>query len=302
MPRVSVIIPSYESAAWTRGAVDSVLRQTAAGELEVVVVDDGSGPESAALLESLADPPRVRVLRQENRGPVPARRLGWEQARGDLVAFLDDDDRYRPRYVERCLHAFDEMPEAGAVYTAYDVVATGGAPARRLPSGARSGRIFRHEVRKSRVKTSTLMVRRRHLLELEGLEEHYRTSSEYGLVLRLCHLYPFRYVDEALVEVADRPGSVSKDLSQRHRSRARILEGLLRDLPDLERRDRRAVRDKIAKYYAKAGERAVREGRRAEARGLLEQSLRARLSARGLRGYLRALAPSGPRARRGVGA
>lgn len=288
-PLVSVVIPSHDTAHLARGAVESVLRQTMP-DWEVVLVDDGSGSESAAALDALARRDRVRLLRQESRGPMPARRLGWEHSRGELIAFLDDDDRYDPHYLERCTAALRERSEAGAVYTAYHFVTPSGERIRRLPGVGHSGWIFAQEVRKGRVKMSTLMVRRRCLLELPDLAD-FRTSSEYDLVLRLCHRHPFRYVDAALVDVVDRPGSASKDRSRRHRNRAAILENLLRTLPDLEPAERRALRDKIAKYYVKAGEHDARAGRQREARDLFRRSLATRFTARGLRSYLRSGLP-----------
>ena len=79
-PFVSVVIPSYDTAELARGAVASVLAQTLP-DFEIVLVDDGSRPEQAAILAALAADPRVRLLRQDRAGPDRARRRGWEEAR-----------------------------------------------------------------------------------------------------------------------------------------------------------------------------------------------------------------------------
>lgn len=91
--RISVIIPTYNRARLLGEALESVLRQEEPA-FEILVVDDGSTDETDELLRKHGD--RVRVLRQENRGPAAARNLGIEQARGDYIAFLDSDDVWFP--------------------------------------------------------------------------------------------------------------------------------------------------------------------------------------------------------------
>lgn len=86
-PSVSVVTPTRDRPGFLRQAVESVLAQSAPPR-EILVVDDGQG--AAAALSGLS--PLVRVLDNVNRGPVPARILGVTEARGDLIAFLDDDD------------------------------------------------------------------------------------------------------------------------------------------------------------------------------------------------------------------
>jgi glycosyltransferase involved in cell wall biosynthesis len=99
MALVSVIIPTTRRPKLLLRALASVLDQTH-GELEVIVVVDGPNPETLAALGGIADP-RVRVLQnRESLGPGVARNLGAEQARGEWIAFLDDDDEWLPRKLE----------------------------------------------------------------------------------------------------------------------------------------------------------------------------------------------------------
>ena len=285
-PLVSVVIPSYDTAEFARGAVASVLAQTMP-DFEIVLVDDGSRPEQAAILEELARTPKVRLFRQAKAGPDRARRRGWQEARGEIVAFLDDDDRYAPRYLESCLDRLAAEPGLGAVYTRYHTVGPGGEPRGILPKQSYTGRIFAREVAKSTVKTSTLMARRASLRGLSDLVERTRSGGNYDLILRLAYTNTFDFVDEVLVSVTQRPGSFSKDLSRRHLDRSEILENLLRVYPDMPQLERDAVRAKIGKYLLKAGLRQAKQGRRAEARDLLWRSFAYRRSPRAIFFYVR---------------
>lgn len=110
-PLVSVVIPTRGRPALLGRAIDSALRQTVAG-LEVVVVVDGPDPETAAALERVTDA-RVRVIQNETSlGGGQARNLGVRAARAPWVAFLDDDDEWLPRKLERQLALAQRHPEA----------------------------------------------------------------------------------------------------------------------------------------------------------------------------------------------
>jgi glycosyltransferase involved in cell wall biosynthesis len=103
MPRFSVIVPVYNRAATVLPTLESVRDQTFT-DFECIVVDDGSkdGEELRAGVGSLGDP-RFRYVRRENGGASAARNTGVEQARGEIVAFLDSDDRWLPEKLERDL-------------------------------------------------------------------------------------------------------------------------------------------------------------------------------------------------------
>lgn len=95
---VSVIIPTYNRAGTIRMAVDSALAQTYP-DLEVIVVDDGSKDDSLAVLATYGD--RIRVIPQANAGPSAARNRGVLEARGEIIAFLDSDDKWMPEKIAR---------------------------------------------------------------------------------------------------------------------------------------------------------------------------------------------------------
>src|SRR5512138_1536925 len=108
---ISVIIPVYNALPFLTDAIDSVLAQTHS-DLELIVVDDVSTDGSLAVAESyIGRDARVRVIRQStNGGSSATRNRGAEEAKGDWLAFLDNDDISHPRRLELQLQAADEDP------------------------------------------------------------------------------------------------------------------------------------------------------------------------------------------------
>lgn len=105
---VSVVIPCYNGARFLAETLTSVSRQTSP-PLEVIVIDDGSTDDSAAIAESFGPP--VRVIRQHNQGESVARNRGIDEARGDWIALLDADDLWEPTKLERQLEAVARLSE-----------------------------------------------------------------------------------------------------------------------------------------------------------------------------------------------
>jgi glycosyltransferase involved in cell wall biosynthesis len=117
VPAVSVVIPHYNKGPYIARALNSVLTQTFP-DFEVIVVDDGSTDDGAEIIRGFDDP-RIRLIQQENRGVSAARNRGIEAARAELVAFLDADDEWLPKFLETILRLRRKFPEAGAYATAF---------------------------------------------------------------------------------------------------------------------------------------------------------------------------------------
>ena len=117
--KFSVVIPLYNKAECIKQTIDSVLAQTVT-DFEIVIVDDGSTDESAAIVRNIHDS-RIRLIQQKNQGVSAARNTGISNARGDVVAFLDADDIWLPQFLETVDQLFSEFPEADVACPDYQV-------------------------------------------------------------------------------------------------------------------------------------------------------------------------------------
>jgi glycosyltransferase involved in cell wall biosynthesis len=102
---VSVIVPVYDTEQYVVEALNSVIGQTHR-DLEMIVVDDGSADRSVEAVTSVRDS-RLRLLRQSNRGVAAARNAGLADAHGEVAAFLDADDAWKPTKLAEQLPRFD---------------------------------------------------------------------------------------------------------------------------------------------------------------------------------------------------
>lgn len=109
--QVSVIIPTYNRADTLCRAVDSALQQTY-GNVEIIIVDDGSTDHTRQALQPYAD--SVRILCQTNQGPSAARNRGIEVSQGEIIAFLDSDDVWLPEKLDLQVRLFNDGPAAMA--------------------------------------------------------------------------------------------------------------------------------------------------------------------------------------------
>lgn len=120
---ISVVIPLYNNASHIRHTIESVL-VSPDNLLEIIVIDDGSTDNGGDVVRSIADD-RIRLITQKNAGVSNARNLGILEAKGELVAFLDSDDRYQPGFLKAIFDLYCEYPHAIAYTTSYSYCENG---------------------------------------------------------------------------------------------------------------------------------------------------------------------------------
>lgn len=120
-PSVSVVIPVFEGRPFLRGAVESALRQTEP-PVEIILVDDGSTDGGIESVADVAGGVPIRIARQHHAGQSAARNRGVREARGELVAFLDQDDQWAPEHLAELCHPLVEDPTATWAFSDFDEI------------------------------------------------------------------------------------------------------------------------------------------------------------------------------------
>jgi glycosyltransferase involved in cell wall biosynthesis len=262
-PRVSVIIPTYNRAAWVAEAVASVLAQTYR-DFEVLAVDDGS---TDATLEALAPFWRhiIMLRHSRRRGVAAARNLGIAAARGEWLAFLDSDDLWLPEKLSRQMAFARAHPEFLLCQTEEIWIRRGlrvNPPRTHRKEG---GQIFLRCLERCLVSPSAVMVHRRLLEGHGGFDESLPAAEDYDLWLRLSWRHPVGLLPEALVvKRGGHPDQLSRQWGlDRHRIRA--LQKLLQE-GGLPAPYRSAARRTLAAKCAIYAQGCEKRGKFAEAR------------------------------------
>ena len=197
---ISVVIPTFNRAGWLRHALDSVLAQTYQ-DFEIVVVDDGSTDDTQSVVRSYGQ--QVRYVYQNNEGRGAARNTGVQDARGDLIAFLDSDDNCYPDRLERQVEYLHRHPEAEFLHGPVDVLRQDGskdAPESRRIAGlfaraAKRGYTYANLLRSCLIFSSTTLVKKT-LFERVGLyDPDLRVLEDVEWYLRAARVTRLYYVE-----------------------------------------------------------------------------------------------------------
>ena len=239
MATVSVIIPTYNRAATVGRAVRSVLRQSFR-DVEVIVVNDGSTDDTPEVIAGFADPRLRYVVHAMNRGGGAARNTGIDAAGGEYIAFLDADDEWLPKKLERQIAVMQHSDAAvAAIYTGFAVVATGGRVAAvRIPR--HRGGILSQLWCANVVRTvSTVLVRRTALQHVGGFDPTLPSCQDWDLWLRLAKVYQFDFLPQVLVRYhAASAGRITEDARAVVDGHVRIAEKYLDEAQHIPARDR----------------------------------------------------------------
>ena len=207
LPAVSVLMSVRDGAPWVRGAVASVLAQTAP-DLELIVIDDGSVDSTGEILASLAEP-RLRVDRQPRTGLTRALNRAIELARAPLLARLDADDVALPERIERQRTFLDMHRDVGLLGTGAREVDLNDREVAIVRPPAEDGDIRRALIRTNPFVHSSVMVRRTALEQVGGYDEALAVAQDYDLWMRMSRITRLGNLPEPLVVRRLLPGRVS---------------------------------------------------------------------------------------------
>ncbi len=203
--KISVVVPLYNKSNYIVEALESVFSQTFPAH-EVIVVDDGSTDDGVASVKSIGHP-AVRVIQQPNAGVSAARNTGVDAAMGDVIAFLDADDRYLPNFLAAIAQLAQDFPNASAFGTAFRRFSNG-SPSRLATSSSRArlrrgiiDNFYAEWCRSSFICSSSVAVRVTALRELDiYFPEGERLGEDQDVWFRLAECYAVAFDPTILCE------------------------------------------------------------------------------------------------------
>jgi glycosyltransferase involved in cell wall biosynthesis len=218
MPKVSVIVPTYNNALVVLDAIESILQQSFQ-DFEILLINDGSTDNTMQVLEPCLS--SIELIDQENQGPAAARNAGVRRASGDYLVFLDADDRLLPEKLATQVDFLDRNPQV-------DVVYSNGIYTTYHPDGTVDKQLFseigflRKDLSTPNVSLKILaiqnafplhaaMVRREIVLDTGGFDENLPALEDWEFWYRVAERANFAYMERILVEYRNLPTGRSSD-------------------------------------------------------------------------------------------
>lgn len=202
---VSAVITTHNRKELLVLAIESVLNQTYKN-LECIVVDDASDDDTKEYIKKYINENKIRYIyipKEESKGGNYARNLGIQNAKGDYIAFLDDDDEWLSQKIEKQMDAIKEHPETGFVYCG-TISEINLDKTLRIPQEIQNDKYKEGDLSKEVLvhiicNTSVILVKKKLLEEIHGFDEELKFWQEYEMCIRLLQNTKAKLVRENLV-------------------------------------------------------------------------------------------------------
>jgi glycosyltransferase involved in cell wall biosynthesis len=278
-PRVSVIIPAYNSERYIGESLQSVVDQTYR-DYEVIVVDDGSTDNTKARALAVHGP--INYIQQSNQGPAAARNTGIDAARGELICFLDADDSWASDKLQAQVEFIDRNPGVGLVFSdekEFDDVGvtcvsllSKSAYHAELTAGSILKEPFQKLLQENFIPTSTVMARTACFKTTGLFDVALRGPEDRDMWSRIAVYFPIACIPRVLGAKRVVASSVSRDVETTLRSRIRLWTKARTLFPELT--PVRTVNALLAPTYVQLGFVLLRKNKAGEARALGWKALR----------------------------
>jgi len=276
-PKVSVIIPVFNSEKYIENALLSVLKQTYKN-FEIIIIDDGSNDNTLDVIHEIKNrfnENRIIILEQNHRGCGAARNLGIRHAKADLIAFLDSDDIWFADKLERTIAVFNSRADVNLV--SHDLI--------RVYSNGYKEMFFLHKRYNPKIDyfvniymsnclvTSTVTLKKSVLLKNECFNEYLHPAEDYDFWLKISSRIKPYYIRKPLAYYLIREGSQSEDID---RGLQQIIKVLKRHFPELKKKNFFAslkLRKRMAQFLGAAGKEWLLRGNIFKAVALFNRAL-----------------------------
>jgi len=217
MPRVSVIVPTFNHAAFLQRAIESIRAQTLT-DSEILIVDDGSEDETEAVARQCGQCVYIKI--PHSGLPAIARNAGVRKATGTYIAFLDADDQWLPNKLQLQTEVLDHDPNVGLVCS-NALIENDAGTTRQLylkPAQGKTGRVLPDLLRDNFIVTSTVLMRRDVFESTGGFSEaqELRALEDYDLWIRVAARTRIHFLSEPLAVYQKSSTSLSSMQNSEH--------------------------------------------------------------------------------------
>lgn len=200
MPKVSVVVPSYNRGEYISETIESILAQTFT-DFELIFIDDGSTDDSAAIVQAFIDKdPRVKYFKQKNSERAVARSYGMSLAEGEYICLVDSDDIWYSHKLAKQIIVMDADPELVCSYAAVDRIdmqSNPVKPAKRQLEGY-SGNIYEELLKRNFIPSVTPMIRKKYIEMIGAQNTEFIPYEDWDFWLRLARIGKFEHIAEPL--------------------------------------------------------------------------------------------------------
>ena len=230
MPKVSVIIPTYNAMTYISETVGSVLSQTFT-DFELLIIDDGSSDGTVQWASQIVDP-RVKLISQPNHGKPFTNNRGIAHTQGDYIAFLDHDDLWEPTKLEKQVRCLEDNPAIGLVDTWLFVADAQGNPRNKVTTSRAEGKVWKQMIEFNSICCgSTPMVRRCCFETVGGFDEKLFPCEDWDMWIRIASRYPFAVVKEPLARWRQHSNNTSNNWKRMFQACLMVVEKTFQSAP-----------------------------------------------------------------------
>ena len=255
MPKVSVIIPTYNRSTLVKEAVNCVLNQTLK-DLEMIVVDDGSTDDTRTVVQSIMDD-RIKYFYKENGGVSSARNLGLKKVQGQFICFLDSDDLWPNNFLQTMTANLQNNPQYGAAYCIRTLLFEDGST---KPSYQKefffSGQVTAQLFQKTFIQTSTICFKRETLEDI-FFDESLASGEDVDVWLKASTRTKFLFVPDIQIIYRQQSLSATTGFDSKYCNRLRVLERFYFRLGGNKYIPRKIAMRKLSYAYRSAAKKAL---------------------------------------------
>lgn len=231
MPKVSIIIPAYNSMTYLPETMASLFAQTF-NDFEAIIVNDGSDDDIEIWVAQNLKDRRVKLVSQDNQGAPRARNTGIAYAQGEYIAFLDADDLWETTKLEKQVQILDQNPEVGLVYTWVTYINEQGKSSGRIVKNQVEGDVWPRVVQKNIIECGSVPLVRRQCFETVGVFDPFLSSGQdWDLWIRIASRYQFAAIKEPLVYYRQHQNNKSKNYHKTIQDFRCIIEKAFQNAP-----------------------------------------------------------------------